>query len=145
MVLGAAPETYGDDPSCLQVRVSGKCLRMTRRKVPATEEWSKLPPLEHVPHDKKLYSLSNRRLFIYRVLFHHHKLSTVEAYVFHPRAARVSQHKYDNYLKRMPSKWDRSFSTKYDGERVLVHRSVYGVHIRTSGARCQDDVFLTLR
>ena len=76
LVLGGAPETYGDDPSCLQVRVSGKCLRMTRRKVPATEEWSKLPPLEHVPHDKKLYSLSNRRLFIYRVLFHHHKLAS---------------------------------------------------------------------
>lgn len=90
------------------------------------------PPLEVVWRGGALYSLSNRRLYLSRVLACLGALKTVPATVFPFECERVQCLKWDARLGRTASKWDRAFSTTNGGLSVLV-RSRYA-HIQTPSA-----------
>lgn len=90
------------------------------------------PPLEVVWHEGALYSLSNRRLYLSRVLACLGALKTAPAVVLPFDGERVQACKYDARLRRMASKWDRSFSTTNAGASVIV-RSRFA-HLQTPKA-----------
>ena len=75
-----------------------------------------LPPIEVVHHDGSWYSLSNRRLFVLRVLASKHLLDLIP----------VTAHSFNNHRvqsrKEGKTKWERSFSTPNDGVSVTAGR-----------------------
>ena len=86
------------------------------------------PPMELVRTDSgKVYSLSNRRLFVFRVLANAGLVKTVRAVIYAERHPRVQQLRYDTWLCRQATKWERSFSTRCDGEFVK-NDSIFWYH-----------------
>jgi len=77
-------------------------------------DFSNFPAMDCVFFDGKLYSLSNRRLFVARVLRLHGVLAQ----------ARVTVLPFSHYSVQRQmhgiSKWEQSYSTANDGERVVV-------------------------
>lgn len=78
------------------------------------------PPMEVVWHDGVLYSLSNRRLFLYRTLTNLHVIGGVRVVLQDARSGRLTARKWDDRLGRMATKWERSYTTFNDGESVIV-------------------------
>ena len=66
------------------------------------------------------FSLSNRRLFVFRVLYAKGQIQTVPVRLFTPDSERVCRVKWDRRLGRKGTKWDRSFSSTNGGEFVQV-------------------------
>ncbi|CAE8621464.1 unnamed protein product [Polarella glacialis] len=77
-----------------------------------------LPPLEVTLYQDNLYSLSNRRLFVLRVLANHGLIKDIPVVRYDFRSSRV-QHKREGQ-----SKWERAFSTKNAG--ISVEEGVCG-------------------
>merc|ERR1712032_404008 len=79
------------------------------------------PPLEVVRGmDGTMYSLSNRRLIVFRVLAHTNHALQIPVCIYDLHSERVQRRKYDDRLKFVASKWDRSFSTRCEGRWVNV-------------------------
>eukprot|EP00928_Gymnodinium_smaydae_P041161 TRINITY_DN27866_c0_g1_i2.p1 TRINITY_DN27866_c0_g1~~TRINITY_DN27866_c0_g1_i2.p1 ORF type:complete len:259 (+),score=16.73 TRINITY_DN27866_c0_g1_i2:99-875(+) len=78
------------------------------------------PPLELVQHDGHLWSLSNRRLYVFRVLAAMDKVHKVKAVIWPMESERVARLRWDGRLQREASKWIRSFSTNNGGRSVSV-------------------------
>lgn len=79
-----------------------------------------LPPLEVVIKDGEIWSLSNRRLFVHRVVASLRKISTVLVRVNSLTSALASHLRYDDRFGRQASKWERAFSTSNRGVSVQV-------------------------
>eukprot|EP00747_Dinoflagellata_sp_TGD_P180002 gnl/TRDRNA2_/TRDRNA2_31734_c0_seq1.p1 gnl/TRDRNA2_/TRDRNA2_31734_c0~~gnl/TRDRNA2_/TRDRNA2_31734_c0_seq1.p1 ORF type:complete len:324 (-),score=25.09 gnl/TRDRNA2_/TRDRNA2_31734_c0_seq1:10-981(-) len=90
------------------------------------------PPLEAVRHSDGLFSLSNRRLFLFRVLAVQGKVNSVRVELFEPDSERVRQLKWDWRLHRFASKWDRAFSTQNGAQSVRVASAHVGWHFPES-------------
>jgi hypothetical protein len=102
------------------IRVDDAIRRIRDEEMSAKE----FPAMDVVQFREKMFSLSNRRLFVFRVLAQMGIVERVEVLV-HPFESDVVQSQtYDRRLGRSASKWDRSFSTKCDGMQVQV-RSEY--------------------
>lgn len=82
-----------------------------------------IPPLEVVEHHAQYYSLSNRRLFVFRVLASLGKMSRIAVKIVPPSSPRVMQLAVDKRLGCVASKWERALSTKNNGVSVEVGRS----------------------
>ena len=91
--------------------------------------YSAFPPLEVVVRGRNLYSLSNRRLFVFRVCAGLGLLTDVKVCLLSMDNARVRRKKWDYRLGRMASKWERAFSITNDGLTVVV-RSAFS-HLQT--------------
>merc|ERR1711920_526135 len=75
-----------------------------------------LPMMEVVEHDGLVYSLSNRRLFVLRVLANMDCVGEIPVAVFDRQSDRV-QRRRDGQTK-----WDRSLSTRNAGQSVVAGR-----------------------
>ena len=74
-----------------------------------------------VEYGGALYSLSNRRLFMFRVVANYkYGAYHVKATVYPMQHPRIQDRRYDARLQRFESKWRRAFSTTCDGAWVHV-------------------------
>ena len=79
------------------------------------------PPMELVNTESgKIYSISNRRLFVFRCLANAGVVKMVRAVMYPQTHARLHQIRFETRLRRFATKWERSFSTCCDGEFVEV-------------------------
>ena len=93
-------------------------------------DWRCFPAIELVEYNGKLYSLSNRRLFMLRVLANLGSLEQIVACI-HPRGSDPVQRLWwDASLGAMATKWDRAYSTKNDGATVEVHSKSKKISIK---------------
>ena len=80
----------------------------------------KFPPIELVQHEGVLYSLSNRRLFVFRVVANQSPGFRCAACLYSFDHYRVQKLAFDKRTHTIASKWDRSFSTTCGGLWVHV-------------------------
>lgn len=81
-----------------------------------------LPKLELVMYsDGHMYSLSNRRLFVFRVLQVMGKIDRLHGILYPLSSERVQRRKIDDENGLETSKWERSFSTRNGGRSVHVN------------------------
>lgn len=78
------------------------------------------PPLIVVNYQDTLYSLSNRRLFVARVLAMQGAISAVRVRLERMESDLVQQQSFDDRLRRQSSWWERAFSTRNEGRMVRV-------------------------
>mmetsp|Transcript_10248 Transcript_10248/g.23334 ORF Transcript_10248/g.23334 Transcript_10248/m.23334 type:complete len:297 (-) Transcript_10248:68-958(-) len=78
------------------------------------------PPLCVVDFAGDLYSLSNRRLFVFRVLAMHEALEHANIQLVPMSSRYVQRLAYDPNLGREASKWDRAYTTRNQGQTVRV-------------------------
>lgn len=78
------------------------------------------PPLELVRHDGMLWSLSNRRLYVFRVLSSMGIVDKVKAAIYPMADERVQRLRWNSHLGMYASKWTRAFSTRNGGRFVTV-------------------------
>ena len=72
-------------------------------------------------YDGVLYSLSNRRLFVFRVVANLTKGGIkCKVHLYSGDHPRVQEQRYDHRLGREATKWERAFSTKCEGKWVHV-------------------------
>ena len=84
-------------------------------------EMTPFPPMELVNTESgKIYSISNRRLFVFRCLANAGVVKMVRAVMYPQTHARLHQIRFETRLRRFATKWERSFSTCCDGEFVEV-------------------------
>lgn len=86
------------------------------------------PPMELVCNSGKLYSISNRRLFVFRALAHYGILQQVPVVIYGMDAPRINNLGYDPRWKRTATKWERSFTTLCDGVYVKVQSAHWESH-----------------
>merc|ERR1712242_211238 len=73
-----------------------------------------------VKYQGSFYSLSNRRLFVFRVPVMLNKLKTVQIKLVPMDADIIQKQKYSQKLGREASWWDRAFTTRNEGRTVRV-------------------------
>merc|ERR1739848_883074 len=102
------------------------------------------PPIEVVRIGDKFYSLSNRRLFVFRVLACHGIVSEVLALVYCLASSRVLRERWCDSLDRMASKFERSWSSRCDGAYVEVRSCFvnYQCQLREGWVRQRCQQFL---
>ena len=83
----------------------------------------KIPSIEIVEHNGKWYSLSNRRLYVFRVVRYWYPRFRCKACLYSFNHERVQKMAFDVRLGREETKWVRAFSTTSDGECVHVYSS----------------------
>jgi len=81
-----------------------------------------IPPLEVVQDGNDYYSLSNRRLFVFRVMASLKKLSSVRVILMSKSSPRVTRLAISPRLGYAATKWERCFSTKNNGVEVIVSK-----------------------
>lgn len=81
-------------------------------------QFKELPPLEVIKFNDCLWSLSNRRLYIARVLRNWDVIAKVSVGIHAFTSPYLTNLKYDERLKRYATKWERCFSTKTEGKRI---------------------------
>lgn len=79
-----------------------------------------IPPMVVTRFNGDLYSLSNRRLFVFRVLAMQGKLESVRIQLEPWESEVVQRRAYDERLGREASKWDRAYTTENRGQTVRV-------------------------
>jgi hypothetical protein len=77
------------------------------------------PFIEVVEFQRKFYSISSRRLYMFRVLAQQGLVKHVKVIVHPLDSPRMQQKRYDARLRREAPKWERAFSTRSDG--MVVH------------------------
>eukprot|EP00415_Alexandrium_ostenfeldii_P000556 UN0556 len=86
------------------------------------------PPLETVWHAGCLYSLSNRRLFVWRVLTTLQAVGGIRVIIHPPGDGRIKSSKWDDRWGRKASKWERAYTTYNDGVSVKVDSAYLQYH-----------------
>ena len=76
------------------------------------------PPLDVFEQEGMLFSLSNRRLYIFRCLSRMGLVGSVQALVHPWRSITVQRCRYDERLGREAPKWERAMSTTNSGTSV---------------------------
>merc|ERR1712070_1295197 len=76
-----------------------------------------------------MYSLSNRRLFMFRVLHRRGLVDKVNAMVYSLFSERVQRLRFDPRFGCELSKWERSFSSRCDGTKVVVDSQYWRDHL----------------
>ena len=81
----------------------------------------KIPSIEIVEHQGKWYSLSNRRLYVFRVVANWWPGFRCRACLYSFNHFRVQKMAFDIRLGREETKWVRAYSTMSDGKWVHVY------------------------
>ena len=83
--------------------------------------WGRSETFEVVEHDGELYSLSNRRLFVFRVVAHYRPGFVCNAKLCTPSHYRVRRRRFDPDSNQWLSKWERAMTTRCYGAWVVVN------------------------
>ena len=97
------------------------------------------PPMELVTVGSKIYSISNRRLFVFRCLVARNVCKAAKAVMYSCGDARLLRCRFDPGLGRWATKWERSFSTQCDGLFVEVSSLFHKDHFSTRLKTAEED------